>query len=910
MRSQQQAWYIDNRFYFTKEFTDEFIKNAVEIINSGSEVIGANLKHYYPNDGNVSSRITAAHNFGLLDGKSRLSDSSILYNSGCISYSDLLIELMFKRNAFKESVIKIKPFVLLCILFHKMNTIHIPEEERFITAAECYEYLTPIEKYEELTDSLVNKIVSERQYAPNKKIPVTRVKNIKNGVYLSSIFTALKDSGICSFGLQKSIIHPSPICYDFYEYISTKVNDISGYDAIEGDALYDYLCDIRKGLYEVVPHLSLKKTLKPSDTQGFYEYIFGINARSSFRPFDYFDKECYGIYRPLFCAKGVILAYIYLLDSRTGELLFDFNNQAVYERILKDGKIMIKTPFLTTEHTGIKELIKDEDSTFLTPDWFKAHADEFEDIALEAEIQYDDFQEKFAPDILSALSGEELLRKMFYSGDSNKENLCYYLEFHIKNRELFGSVAGGSAFKFNLFYQKKNSSWMTGSATKPQKLTLDEAIVLGTEIRDAIVSGAEIIKENKGASTVEGYYELYNKLFAVMGKYINLLWVQKYYHIIFPDMFPVFYNEAWQRFLLTKLDIEPYDSGFVRMGQINLFVKECEIPNVVFAQIIYKYCNMADDDKVSSKDEPEEVVETELPALEPRTGKIMPLNFILYGAPGTGKTYATAEYAMAIVEGRKVDLSQKTPEERSALMEKYKAAIKEGRITFTTFHQSYGYEDFIQGLRPDTKQGGLNFVPVDGVFKRIVNEAIRNGDKDYVIIIDEINRANISKVFGELITLIESDKRWGEINALSVTLPSGESFAVPNNLFIVGTMNSADKSISLIDAALRRRFDFIEVVPNSAIVENEVLRTILDRLNDHLFKELDSTDLLVGHAYFMGKTEDDLCDIINHSIVPLLYEYFYDNSNKVKNILEKAIEGYNFQVTPAKVGRLKLTVKG
>jgi hypothetical protein len=301
---------------------------------------------------------------------------------------------------------------------------------------------------------------------------------------------------------------------------------------------------------------------------------------------------------------------------------------------------------------------------------------------------------------------------------------------------------------------------------------------------------------------------------------------------------------------------------------------------------------------------------TELPVLYPReTNTVVPMNFILYGAPGTGKTYATAEYAMAIIERRKVDLTQKTPAERLELMKKYKEAIQNGRITFTTFHQSYGYEDFIQGLRPDTQSGGFNFVPVDGVFKRIADEAIKHGDKDYVIIIDEINRANISKVFGELITLIEVDKRWGEINALSVTLPSGQAFAVPNNLFIVGTMNSADKSISLIDAALRRRFDFIEVVPNAKIVENTVLKTVLERLNEELFKELDSTDLLVGHAYFMGKDENDLCAIMNQSIIPLLYEYFYDNSNKVKNILEKAIAGYNFKVTPAKVGRLRLTVK-
>lgn len=549
-------------------------------------------------------------------------------------------------------------------------------------------------------------------------------------------------------------------------------------------------------------------------------------------------------------------------------------------------------------------------SDFLTPEWFKSHADEFADIAIEAEIQYDDFQSKFAPEVLATLSGEDLLRKMFYSGDSNKENLCYYLEFHTKVRELFGSIAGGSAFKFNLFYQNKKSSWVTGSSAKPKLLTLDEAIALGTEIRDTLVKGADIIKANQGISDAEGYNKLYTQLFSTMGRYINLLWVQKYYHMIFPDMFPVFYNETWQKHVLTKLDIEPYDSGFVRMGQINLFVKECDIPNVVFAQIIYRYCNMSDAEKVEEEEIPQEADDIELPTLSPRESKVMPWNFILYGAPGTGKTYATAEYAMAIIEKREVSLTQKTPSERAALMTKYKEAIKEGRITFTTFHQSYGYEDFIQGLRPDTQNGGLNFVPVDGVFKKIADEAINHGDKDYVIIIDEVNRANISKVFGELITLIEGDKRWGEINALSVTLPSGQPFAVPNNLFIVGTMNSADKSISLIDAALRRRFDFIEVVPNANLIADKVLKTVLERINAALYDELDSTDLLVGHAYFMGKTEKDLCDIMNHSIIPLLYEYFYDKSKSVEKIIKQAIEGYDYEVTPAKIGRIRLSVKG
>jgi len=229
---------------------------------------------------------------------------------------------------------------------------------------------------------------------------------------------------------------------------------------------------------------------------------------------------------------------------------------------------------------------------------------------------------------------------------------------------------------------------------------------------------------------------------------------------------------------------------------------------------------------------------------------------------------------------------------------------------FTTFHQNYGYEDFIQGIRPDTSAKEMSFKTVDGVFKVIADRAMKHPEKDYVIIIDEINRANISKVFGELITLIENDKRWGEENAINATLPSGESFAVPNNLYIVGTMNSADKSISLIDTALRRRFDFVEYVPNLKLVSDDKLRAVLETLNKGIATELNSTDLLVGHSYFMGKTADDLCDIMNRSIIPLLYEYFFDNHKKVEAQIKKAIEGMDVEIESSSAGRIKLVKKG
>ncbi len=291
----------------------------------------------------------------------------------------------------------------------------------------------------------------------------------------------------------------------------------------------------------------------------------------------------------------------------------------------------------------------------------------------------------------------------------------------------------------------------------------------------------------------------------------------------------------------------------------------------------------------------------------PRTIKQYNFNTILYGAPGTGKTYSTINYAVGVLDKVGVDdLEQLSRCEVQEIFQKY---VNEGKIVFTTFHQGYGYEDFIQGMRPVAQDGIMLFENRNGVFKNIVEKAISDHENDYVIIIDEINRANISKVFGELITLIEEDKRWGELNELSVTLPSGDIFAIPNNLYIIGTMNSADKSISLIDTALRRRFSFVEVLPNASKITNNVLREVLSKINDELVKELGSKDLLIGHAYFMGKEETDLCSIFNNSIIPLLYEYFYDNEKKILKILATTMEGYNYEIDNNSVGRIRLCIK-
>lgn len=212
---------------------------------------------------------------------------------------------------------------------------------------------------------------------------------------------------------------------------------------------------------------------------------------------------------------------------------------------------------------------------------------------------------------------------------------------------------------------------------------------------------------------------------------------------------------------------------------------------------------------------------------------------------------------------------------------------------FITFHQSYSYEDFMEGIKPDleNEEGELKYKIEDGIFKRIADRAKRDPFNKYALFIDEINRGNVSQIFGELITLIEEDKRLGNDEALEVTLPySKEKFGVPSNLYIIGTMNTADRSVEALDTALRRRFVFEEMPPQYDLDELQQelfgfkVGEILQTINQRIEKLLDR-DHQIGHAYFINKNEKTIIDSFYKNIIPLLQEYFFGDYGKIGLVL-------------------------
>ena len=272
---------------------------------------------------------------------------------------------------------------------------------------------------------------------------------------------------------------------------------------------------------------------------------------------------------------------------------------------------------------------------------------------------------------------------------------------------------------------------------------------------------------------------------------------------------------------------------------------------------------------------------------------------ILYGPPGTGKTYKMQhEY-----------------------IDKF---AKEDRF-ITTFHQSFSYEEFVEGLKPvlaDKPDGDtssdVKYKIEKGIFYKAceraaelagfaslqdcisasdrnekMDEAIKN-NKIVLLCIDEINRANVSAVFGDLISLIEPSKRIGAKNEMVVSLPySKEDFAVPANLMIVGTMNTADRSIQLLDSALRRRFRFEELLPDYDKIENTTAKLLLQKINARIRGLLDK-DHQIGHSYFIEvKTDLDIFNALKDCVIPLLEEYFYNDAQKIRQILNETSESEN-----------------
>ncbi|MFJ9380085.1 McrB family protein [Streptomyces sp. NPDC101455] len=307
--------------------------------------------------------------------------------------------------------------------------------------------------------------------------------------------------------------------------------------------------------------------------------------------------------------------------------------------------------------------------------------------------------------------------------------------------------------------------------------------------------------------------------------------------------------------------------------------------------------------------EAEEETEAELPDAVRKVRDLLDHKgqVVLQGPPGTGKTRLALSVALALAgRGDRIDAS---PDERAAALaelshvpqvehtQKDDNGPDAARLTMVTFHPSYGYEDFVEGFKPNLAESGagLNLKLADGLFRRVCTTAAKTPDETFLIVVDEINRGDLPRILGELITLLELDKR----GSVSITLPtSGRQQTVPRNVRIIGTMNSADRSVGHIDAAIRRRFAFVDIPPDLDALDGDVEGLGLADFLEGLNAKLDACfgpDHLLGQAYLLVDdrplvTVEQLSHAFHHEIVPLVTDYCLGQPELLRNVLGKLVD--------------------
>ena len=703
----------------------------------------------------------------------------------------------------------------------------------------------------------------------------------------------------------------------------------------------------------------------------------------------------------------------------------------------------------------LMERVSSNDVEYLSATWFRLAAEKYAQVDAEANELYQQFQSLYAPEKLRALPDEDLLGYIFLG--VNDRSLCNALEFDAQYTQ-FGSIAGGTAYKYNLFYSRNKETWKTSFGEGGQRsVSQEEALEIGKQIRDALVAGADIISNHEMLVTVNDYNDLLNGLNTAIPQYITKMWFLKYYHMMFPHILPNFYNEAWQKHILCNLNIVPSDAQFIRMGQINVFVNECGISNIVFSKIIfdsigspktfyrigtgdngiyfnewrqnnyvaigwnelgdlaatyqedvdskgiitdalksqwnydnrlasrkygeinsfysaaadttyvvamagqkvlaiglvtggyffdetkeYGHCRPVRWLKVFEKgktlpvegegklttfyelknsenicylysllhgrdetpnDVPEEAPVEQIRPISFNTGLIsdQPRNRILFGAPGTGKSFTLNH-------------------EKDALL------ADGGEYERVTFHPDYSYANFVGTYKPvpckdSDGKDAITYSYVPGPFMRTYVKSLRNSRTDapkpFLLIIEEINRANVAAVFGDVFQLL--DRGDDEVSEYPIQASedikrylAGElggnpddysEIRIPDNMFIWATMNSADQGVFPMDTAFKRRWDFTYlgiddseagIVGKKVILGQGEYRRIVEwnalrkAINNELLTYKVNEDKLMG-PYFISKKNLPESEMIDPTVFTRIFKnkvimYLFDDAAKQKRI--------------------------
>lgn len=489
-------------------------------------------------------------------------------------------------------------------------------------------------------------------------------------------------------------------------------------------------------------------------------------------------------------------------------------------------------------------------------------------------IVFEKFRRIFGPEVLEKLEGIDIINKIFLH-DGDNTTLCYNLEF--SKEFMRGGIGGGSAFKFSLFKANKNHKWTTGSTKNPKELTEQEAIEIGSKIRDALVNGARHI-EKISLDSIEEFSNLEDDLVEIFSDCIvkpTASWVHKYFVLLFPEKFLDIHAAGMKIDFLHKFRIAPLDGYYANDGQFYMLAKKSGVK-------LYSLLDRRIIDLFFESDNPWKPIEEGKLVNFKENVKIEPFisdlkrNMIYFGAPGTGKSY---------------NLNQ----DKDDLLEIY-----ENNYERVTFHPDYSYANFVGTFKPYPDGKDIIYKYVPGPFMKILKKALKNPDKPYLLIIEEINRANVAAVFGDVFQLLDRDENHQSIYPIDTTEDmrlylNQDKIILPQNLFIWATMNSADQGVFPMDTAFKRRWDFkyFSINNNEELIEDTYVNlnntkvnwnTLRKAINDELLSYKINEDKCIGpfFAFNEYQNKEIPTDIFKDTFKSKIIMYLFEDAARSK----------------------------
>ena len=918
-------WYIDR----SKNFIHEGLREILSIINeselSGAEMSTAALSGKFAENGtlgnavgNPNAAFTRFRDHGLIRMNNSIGESAKMYLNRKFTFGELIIDLFIKRFANKDEYPSIRPVVMLCKFFSYMMDMGMDIDDIFITYFECHEYFLPINSYEDVNYDLVEKIVSEREYGEknNKYSLKHRISLGRNEEINYSIwFNALKQTPLFVYLEDNDngyTLRPNQKQREFFKYISENANEFKDGDITNNSTLYKYYCNREYGLSEIIaPVIKPDITIQEDNVKTLFEYLFGYDQKVNFDYSTYVKHECFGTYFAFISIPNIAIAKIEEDNPQIADMMYKYvRNMGTY--YLDNIDVAYKNVQEQNEN-GNEDVRMKADNTKDYINWMRAQK------KFDGEPYFKENTIMHYVSALKAVSVKFNLISIF--------SICSVEEFDIIDQKIrenpdfdrFNRNRGNGSLSAGLVAYRKflsnaeinnviqltfpdekpvTSAWFVGATGHENGEWKDFSEQFIAEGRwengwdDRFLDEVNSMKPGDRIAIKSSYTKKKGLPFNNNGKTVGVMAIKAVGVITENKQDGKNINVDWSVVEPVK---EWYGLGVMRQTVHYVSSTDGHIRKMLldftFGSTLqdYSICEEQYSDVETEVDAHEKKVpynkmdflnEVFLSDEEYETLKQLldyKKNIILQGSPGVGKTYLAKRLAYSLME------------EQNA-----------SRVELVQFHQNYSYEDFIMGYKPD----GEGFKLQEGVFYNFCKKAENDG-RDHYFIIDEINRGNVSKIFGELMVLLENDKRGVERVKLAYR---DEEFTVPANVYIIGMMNTADRSLAIMDYALRRRFSFFEVEPAFAktgfknhLIKNgislEMVSKILQNfttLNDYISDEKTSglgSGFRIGHSYFCSKpncSETTWYDnIVKYEIEPMLEEYWFDEKDKVDDWIGK-----------------------